>query len=465
MLNFLMISIYRGTDTSQCSLTEENPGCGTSKKTGFLRLPPELRQKVYTHLLGPFKTHGFKTSILCVSKMIHKEAVKILYGENGVVLYHVHRNVLGQLRIDPQNDHDDFPSAFPVYAVTQADGRIGSEPALTVSIALQHPDQDSRWRDEFESYIGLASSIQGFARLLTFCHIRTGLHLRLYLPSVEYHKWEGRLDSLLNDFKDCRGVGTAEVFAAGGWPVESDLCSLMCKPLERFDEILNRARWYRERARQLLVDGGHHSKALLILARAYRFHDWWTLRGIELGNETEEKWTEYWDLRCETALVYACQLLHHRSPKEAREKIEYILGTYPLNSESAPVAKNFWDQKSTCYYVLGRCSHHERCWICALYNYLKALIYEPGHPAADNEIDKLEAAVGNSELKWSVIIRWNIKHVLGRFRHQPLLDRSLDADNHSHRGPADMTEDDLNRLVDSFVRPLACKVQGHSQIR
>ena len=392
--------------------------------------------------------------------------MKILYGENGVVMYHIHRNVLGQLRIDPQNNRDDFPSAFPVYPITQADGRIGSEPALNVSIALQHscyPEQDSRWRDEFESYVGFASTIAGFARLLTSCHIRTSLHLRLSLPSVKYHKWEGRLDGLLNDIKDCRGVGTAEIFAAGGRPVENDLVALMCKPLERFDEILDRVRCFRHRVRQLL-DGGHHSKALLILAREYCFLDWWTLHGVELSNETEEKWTDYRDLRFEAALVYACQWLHHRSPKEARDKIQYILGTYPLNSESAPFPKKLAHQKSECYYILGICSHYERCWICALYNYLKALICEPGHPGADEEIDKLEAAVGNSDLKWDVIIRWNIKHVLARFRHQPRPDLSLDDDNHSHRGSVDMTEDDVNRLVDSFVYTLACKGPGH-QIR
>ena len=137
------------------------------------------------------------------------------------------------------------------------------------------------------------------------------------------------------------------------------------------------------------------------------------------------------------------------------------MGTYPLNSESAPLTKKLGHQKAECYYILGICSHRERCWTCALYNYLKALISEPGHPGADEEIDKLEAAVGDSELKWNVIFRWNIKHVLARFRHQPLPDLSSDDDDHSHQGPPDMEEDELNRLVNSFVYPLSCKGPGH----
>ena len=149
MLIILTISINTGTDTSQCSLTEENPSCGTSKKTGFLRLPLELREKVYTLLIGavPVRQGGIRTSILRVSKMIHEEAVKIMYGENGVIMYHVHRNVLGHLKPDVQNDNASFPTTFHVWPITQNDGRIGSEPALTVSIALQHscyPEQDGR---------------------------------------------------------------------------------------------------------------------------------------------------------------------------------------------------------------------------------------------------------------------------------------------------------------------------------
>ena len=467
MLNFLTISIYTGTDTSQCSLTEENPGCGTSKRMGFLGLPSELRQKVYRHLLGPFGIRGLKTSILCVSKMIHKEAVKILYGENGVVMYHIHRNVLGHLRPDIENDRHNFPSTFDVYPTTQTDGRIGSEPALTVSIALQnscYPEQDGRWRDEFESYVGLGKTLPGFCKILTSCHIRTTLHLRLSLPLVEYRTWGGRLEFLLNCFQECRGIGTAEIFAAEGLPVETDLCSLMCKPLQSFDEILNRARWYEDRVRQLLASR-HHLEALFMLSSAYCYLAWWHRMGIELSNETERKWTEFWDMKLETSLLYASQWLRFGNPEQARGPILLIFTTYPLKSESAPVPRRLWEKEGEGHYILGLCSLLEGCKICALYEFLQALISMPGNERFDKEIDKLEAAMENSDIPGDEIVRWNIKHVLGRFRHQPLLDPSLDADNHRHRGPADMTEDDLNRLVDSFVRPLACKVQGHHQIR
>ena len=459
MLNFLMISIHIETNNWQCSLTEENPGCGTSKKTGLLRLPPELRQKVYALLLGPVRLGGIRTSILRVSKMIHKEAVKVLYGENGIVLYHVHRNVLGNLRPDIQNDDANFPSTFEVYPTTQPDGRIGSEPALTVSIALQHscyPEKDGRWRDEFESYVGHASTVAGFCKILTSCHIRTNLHLRLLLPSVEYRTFLGRPEFLLDAFQECRGVGTAEIFGAGGLLIEADLCSLMCKPLQSFDEILNRARRYQDRARQET-----DFEALIMWSRAQCYLVWWPLLGIELSDETEGKWTVFWDMKLETALLFASQWLRMGRPKEARGPVERILTTHPLKSESAPLPRRLWEKEGEGHYILGLCSLFGGCKTCALYNFLKALICNPGHEGADKEIDKLEAATENSGISRDEIVRWNIKHVLGRFRHQPLLDPSLDADNHSHRGPADMTKDDLDRLVDSFVRPLACQVQGH----
>ena len=463
MLNFLMISIRIGTDTWQCSLTKENPGCGTSKKPGFLRLPLELRQKVYTHLLGrPFRAQRFETSILCVNKMIHEEAVKILYGENGVVMYHVHRSLIGQLMVGSQNERNDFPSTFKVYHITQADGRIGSEPALTVSVALQHscyPEQDSRWRDEFERYVGIAADVAGFCKVLTACHIRPSLHLRLSLPSVEYRKFGGRPDIILDHFRECRGVGTAEIFTAGGLSIEPDRCSLMCKPLQCFDEILNQARSYRDGARQQTASR-HHLEALMMWGKAYCYLYWWAVHGVELSNETEAKWTEFRDMKLETALLYASHWLRHPSAQEARRVMATMLGTYPLKSESAPVPRRLWDKESEGRYILGLCSLLEGCNVCALYNFLKALICKPGNEKVDKEIDKLEAAMENSNIPRDEIARWNIKHVLGRFRHQPLLDPSLDADNHGHRGPADMTEDDLNKLVDSFVRPLACKNQG-----
>lgn len=388
--------------------------------------------------------------------------MKILYGENGVIMYHVHRNVIGQLRPNSQNELDDFPSTFSLYHITQADGRIGSEPALTVRVALQHscyPEQDSRSRDEFERYVGIASTVAGFCKVLTSCQIRPSLHLRLSLSSIEY-RFQGRADDILGHFRECRGVGTAEIFAAGGSSVEPDLCSLMCKPLQCFDEILKQARYYYDRARQQTASR-HHLEALGMWSKAHCYLGWWASWGIELSNETEGKWAEFWDLKIETALLYASQWLRHPSAKEARGVIGTIIGTYPLTSEFAPVPRRLWDNESEGHHILGLCSLIEGCKVCALYNFLKALICKPGHEGADKEIDRMEAALENSNIPRDEIARWNIKHVLGRFRHQPLLDPSLDAENHGHRGPADMTEDDLNKLVDSFVRPLACNVQGH----
>ena len=398
--------------------------------------------------------------------MIHEEAVKILYGENGIVIYHVHRNVLGHLKPDIENNRSNFPSTFQVDPTTQTNWRVGSEPALTVSIALQHsccPEQDGRWQDEFESYIGFANTVTGFCKVLTSCHIRTNLHLRLFLPSVEYRTFMGHPDNLLDDFQDCRGVGTAEIFAAGGLPVESDLCSLMCKPLQSFDEILNRARFYQDRARQKRQKFASRPflDVMIMWSRAQSYFSWWTRDGIELSNKTEAKWTELWDMRLETTLLYATHWLRFPSAKHARGLIEPIFRTYPLKFESAPVPRRLWDKESEGNHILGLCSLLEGCKVCALYNFLKALICKPGNEKVDKEIDKMEAAMENSNIPRDEIARWNIKHVLGRFRHQPLLDPGLDADNHGHRGPADMTEDDLNKLLDSFVRPLACNAQGH----
>ncbi len=448
-----MISKYTEADTSQCSLTEAKPGCGTSQKTGFLRLPPELRQKVYRELLGPFRRMEIQTNILRVSKRIHDEAVKIFYAENGFVMYHVHRNVLGQLRPNPQNDHHDFPSTFVVWPVTGADGRIGSEPALTISIALQHSCcsvQDSRWRDEFDTYVGYAFHMPEFCKVITSCHIRDRLHVRLSLPSVEYRTFQGRLDRLLDCFQECRGVGSAEIFDVGGLPVETDLSHLMAKPLEHFDEILTRARCYQDRVRQQ-VARRHYSEALGTLERACTFLGWWSENGIELSNETEEKWTAFWDLKLETSLLFASQSLHHGNFERAREEIDIILGTYPLKRESAPVPRRLWEKESEGHYIAGLSYLLEDRTISALHSFLKALISKPGHEKVDEEIDKIEAAIENSDQPRDEIARWNIKHVLEGFRHQHLLDPSLDEDNHGHRGPASMTKDDLITLCGSFV--------------
>ena len=448
-----MISKYTETDTSQSSLTKDESGDDTSRETSFLQLPLELRQKVYRELLGPDVTGGFQTSILRVSKGIHEEALDIFYGENGFIMYHVHRKFLGQLRPDPQSDRDFF-SHSNLYPVTRADGRIGFEPALTVIIAPQQScssESDSQWQADWEKYVAFPISLPGFCTTLTMCNVRSSLHLRLSVPSVEYRTLVGRLDCLLDYFQECRGVGTAEILSAGGLPVETDLSSLMAKPLEHFDEILTRARCHQHRARQLA--GRRPSEAMRTLATADYFFDWWSVHGSELSNETVKKWNDFWDMRLETSLAYAFQSLRYGEPKKAREVIHRIWGsTRPLKPESAPVPRRFWDKESECHYVLGLCSLFEDCKICALYEFLHALISKPGNKSVDQMIDKLEAAIENSDIPDDEIVRWNIKYVLGRFRHQPLLDPNLNADDHRHRGPAGMTADDLYKLEDGFAQ-------------
>lgn len=454
-----MISIYTEADTSQCSLIEDDSGGDTSRETGFLQLPLELRQRVYRELLGvrEHRTDKFQTNILRVSKGIHDEALEVFYEENGFIMYHVHRKVLGQLRFPNAQNGRDFFSVHPFYPVTGADGRIGFEPALTISIALQGSCSsvpDSRWQDEWERYVGYPGTLPSLCTRLTVCDIRNSVHVRLSLPSLEYRKLEGRLDRLLDYFQECRGVGTAEILAAGGLPVENDRSSLMAKPLDRFDEILDRGQWYHNRARQHLA-GGRRYEALRIVERAVFFFDWWCFHGFELSNETDEKWTEFWDIRLDASLAHASLALQYGGAMEARRVVRLILETPPLKPESAPVPRMFWHKDSEGHYILGLCSLFEGCKICALYEFLQALISQPGREQVDKEIDKLEAAIENSDSPRDEIVRWNIKHVLGRFRHQPPLDPNLDADDHRHRGPAGMTADDLYKLEDSFAQNFA----------
>ena len=463
-----MISTYTEADTSQCSLVEDQSGCGTSKKTAFSRLPLELRQKVYRELLGPYKTSGFQTSILRVSKEIHDEALEIFSQENGFIMYYVHRKLLGQLRPTTDGDARDFLSRSKLYPVTGADGRIGFEPALTVNVALQQscsPKPDSQSQDEWERYVAFPITLPDFCKTLTMCGIRNSLHVRLYLPSMEYRAVLGRLDFILDHFHECRGVGTAEILAAGGLPVHTDLSSLMAKPLEHFDEILTRARCFQDRVRQLA--GRRPSEALPTLMIADGFFHYWGFHGFELSNETDKKWNEFWDMFYETLLAYAFQTLQNGDPKTAREVSRAIWETRPMKRESAPVPRRLWDMESEGHYVLGLCSLAEGCKICALYGFFRALINMPGNDKVDKEIDKLEAAIENSEIPEDEIVQWNIKYVLRRFRHQPLLDPRLDADDHKHRGPADMTRDDQFNLGDSFVQSFAhtagCKIVFHDR--
>lgn len=453
-----------------CSLTEDESGSDTSKTTGFLRLPLELRQKVYRELLGPFKTNGFQTSILRVSKGIHNEAAEIFYGENSFVMYHVHRKLLGQLRPITQS-YLDFPSDFSLYPVTGADGRIGFEPKLTVDIALQQSCSsapDGQWQDEWERYVGFSGTVSHLCQVLTSCHIRNSLRLRLSLPPMAENRRSAEHSNtiLLDCFPECRGVGTAEIFTVGGLPVSTDLSSLMEKPLESFDEILTRGRWYQDQVRQELA-GRHHANAMQMLERALSFFGWWNVNRVELSNETDEKWTEFWDMTLEAELLYSVQLLQHGEPDKAREAVKVIFSMHPLLKGSGPVPRRLWDKEGEGHYILGLCSLAEGCKICALYEFLQALIRKPGYETVDKEIDKLEAAIEKSESPDDEIVRWNIKYVMGRFRHQPLLDPSLDADDHKHRGPADMTADDQYKLEDSFVQsfahPAGCKLTRYAR--
>ena len=412
---------------------------------------------MYGELLGPTRTQWFQLNILRVNKTIHEEAVNFLYGEFGVIMYYVHRNVLGHLRTKPENDRQDFPSTFILCPVRRADGRLGSEPVLTITIALQHSCcsvQDSQSRDEYDRYVGFSDHLPELCKLLTSCYIRDRLHVRLSLPSVEYRTFQGRLEYLLDCFQECRGVGTAEILDAGGLPVQTDLSSLMTKPLEDFDEILTRIRCYQDRAHQLQARR-RFMDAFRPLVDARCFFAWWIEVGTELSNETEEKWAEFWDIRLEIAFLHASEWLRSGKPKGARERIELMFQLYPLKCESGPVPRRFWEKESEGYYIVGLCCLFEGNRISALYSFLQALISKPGHEGADKEIDKMEAAIENSDYPPDEIVRWNIKHVLERFRHQPLLDPSLDDDNHGHQGPANMTEDELSKLRGNFANFLS----------
>ena len=411
---------------------------------------------MYRELLGPFRTSGFQTSILRVSKEIHDEALEIFSQENGFVMYHLDRKVLGQLRPNADGDAYDFIALSKLYPVTGADGRIGFEPALTVSVALQKscsPEPNSQSQHELEKYVAFPVSLADLCKTLTLCGIRNNLHIRLYLPSMEYSAVFGRLDYILDYFQDCRGVGTAEILAAGGLHVHINLSSLMAKPLEHFDEILTRARRFKDRARQLA--GRRPSEALPTLVLANSFFEWWGCHGFDLSNETDKKWNEFWDMYFETLLALVFQTLRNGDLKQARHLSRAIWETRPIKRGFAPVPRRLWDIESEGHHVLGLCSLAEGCKICALYEFLQALIDKPGHETVDKEIDKMEAAIKDSEFPVDEIVRWNIKYVLQRFRHQPLLDPNLDADDHKHRGPADMTADDQYKLEDSFVQSFA----------
>ena len=413
-------------------------------------------------------TSGFQTSILRVSKEIHDEALEIFSQENGFVMYHLDRKVLGQLRPNADGDAHDFIALSKLYPVTGADGRIGFEPALTVSVALQRscsPEPDSQSQHEWEKYVAFPVSLADLCKTLTLCGIRNNLHIRLYLPSMEYSAVFGRLDFILDHFQDVRGVGTAEILAAGGLHVHTNLSSLMAKPLEHFDEILTRARRFQDRVRQLA--GRRPSEALPTLVIANSFFEWWGCHGFDLSNETDKKWNEFWDMYFETLLALVFQTLRNGDLKKARHVSRAIWETRPIKRGSAPVPRRLWDIESEGHHVLGLCSLAEGCKICALYEFLQALIDKPGHETVDKEIDKMEAAIKDSETPVDEIVRWNIKYVLQRFRHQPLLDPNLDADDHKHHGPADMTADDQYKLEDSFVQSFAhlagCKLTRFSR--
>ena len=229
-----------------------------SKRTDLMKLPRELRNKIYGYLLCvdriPTKGYGGRNtakldlSILYVSKAIYNEASRILYDGNPWVCIVIESSLLQTFRgLEEKVGSENGLSGSKSVPITSYK-RVKAVALADLGMALYVLPRPARdWTYQVVSLFALPR----LCRFLTTCQFDYKIELAVFLRASNAGKAkENRQERLLDYLSEARGIYSAMIVDAQNNESHQDLTKLMMSPFKGFQDFLDRASTYQGRALQ-----------------------------------------------------------------------------------------------------------------------------------------------------------------------------------------------------------------------
>ena len=394
-----------------------------SKRTDLMKLPCELRNKIYGYLLCvdriPTKGYGGRNtaeldlSILYVSKAIYSEASTILYDANPWVCIVIESSLLQTLRgLEKKERIEDFLSGGKSFPNASYD-RVAAVALAHLRMDLPFLPRHRSARDWTYLVVSLFA-IPRLGRLLTIFQFGHKIELAVFLRASNAGKAkENRQERLLDYLSEARGICSAMIVDAQNNESHQDLTKLMMSPFKGFQDFLDRASTYQGRALQK-EKRGRLSEACCDYQDCYDLTLWfWYSIAFD----------DVFPFRGQSPIEIIARLLHTIAVSCA---VLYInLG----DLDSALSALDWiWKFRSTELEYEAETEVWFRCGLRdlakgaangAAYCFLQTLRKQPGHAGADEAVDQMESRLRSCAGSNECSILHNIQHVLQPFRHQP----------------------------------------------
>lgn len=385
-----------------------------SKNVGFLKLPRELRNRIYEELLSvdEFQIQQFRAwrklnpQILGVNSQIYHEASGTLYDENGWVTLTAGVLVVHAIACEYIGSHRGFPGdRQPVER--HGNDRLSKSAILDIR---QRQGSDVTEEEETVNLVIPLAAMPRFCRLLAQSDRSRNLDLVLRFNT---HAKTGHQNSLLGSLGQARGLRRVVVIGTEQPWVAVNTAQAMTTKYKRLADILNTVSAYRNNS-ECESRNGRMLAARNLIQDGADFVDWWLgevrprIAGVNRA-ELDEL------LQARAEMGYSCASLYLRSGSigPAQEAIKCVIYTLAADNGLSEI------HKACAHFYMAQSFETVGWKNAAVYSYLQALRFRPGYQDADAAVDQLEKTLGSGMAFEDVKVKHNIQHVLGPLRHQP----------------------------------------------
>lgn len=421
--------------SSQAAAPSVNEDTSNPTRASFLRLPQEIRDRIYEELLTSYncsmpyyKLHQkLEVAILRVNKAIHQQAMKTLYEKNCWAMINIDTALYRKI-VPPSVRHGNSVNAG--YAILRSSGEfLRGKVALSIDLrSLGHQSQADRTTLMVYEY-----SMQNFFRGFSKCG-------RLGPTRIDLRFWENagarRHQAVILEYlKETRGLDLVTVSGVQPQSTGRDLEEDMRKPFVHVQEIIDRVQNYVTLADRAYKEG-KYGTARSIANNGINFLRWYSDMKhqalLRLEGRNEKRIHELWELRSKSGFACARASIGLGDLRHAWEIIDRTM--YELASDPRGITSHAAEALCCASMVLASRDADNIAVFCLL----QALKVSPGHPRADLAVDGMEARLqGQVDVK-DLIVKQNIERVLGPFRHQD-------------RGQYPVSEDDYHDFFAAFT--------------
>lgn len=414
----------------------------------FLKLPQELRDKVYENLLCPhidgtqhrrvekIRDYGLEPSILRTCKKVCQEGSRALYTKNGTVLVRMDAQAY---QVFYSGGSMSFPEDYAFARVEK--GEAGGVPVLTMEVSvleqykLRRSDRGKAKRKSKRKgkgkeksmpeeqdlvLIGFMPALPKICRLITSCGSAETMQLVIHMERPIGRSLETRLQMLsdcLESFREARGLGHAVIFTEPQHSATAiEIADLMMTRIQAFEEGFSIVRAYEARVlRQLKEKRWNDAQATL--QNALDFFQFMYHPSQQRGSTNKTR-HEFEVKLINTQWIFVSCCLRIGRTGDALHQIGQMFQYDVPRSRTQARQEGYWDRVADAYYAIGRAYTIDGFLNSAVYSFLNALLTAPGHVEADRAIDDLEEQVKFSLKPGDVRAKLNIECILREVRHQ-----------------------------------------------